>query len=150
MADGTLKGRVREAVSELLHSFARWREMLPRDGHVVTLATMLDESGYMAMWQADKSPDAPGRIDNLKELVRAIGEFETLAGFLDHVSLVMENEQESSADRLNMMTLHGAKGLEFDTVFLPGWEEGLFRASAPWTRAATRGSRRSGGSPMSA
>ena len=100
--------------------------MLGRDGHVVTVATLLDESGYTEMWKQDKSPDAPGRLENLKELVRALADFETLAGFLDHVSLVMENEQNAEGDRASMMTLHGAKGLEFDTVFLPGWEEGLF------------------------
>jgi DNA helicase-2/ATP-dependent DNA helicase PcrA len=86
----------------------------------------LDESGYTAMWQADKSPDAPGRLENLKELVRALADFETLQGFLDHVSLVMEIDDTSDAAKLSMMTLHGAKGLEFDTVFLPGWEEGVF------------------------
>ena len=90
------------------------------------MATLLDESGYTAMWQADKSPEAPGRLDNLKELVRAISDFETLQGFLDHVALVMENEEQSGDAKLSMMTLHGAKGLEFDTVFLPGWEEGVF------------------------
>ena len=100
--------------------------MLERDGHVVTVATVLDESGYTAMWQQDKSPEAPGRLENLKELVRALADFETLAGFLDHVSLVMENEENAEGDRVSLMTLHGAKGLEFDTVFLPGWEEGLF------------------------
>jgi DNA helicase II / ATP-dependent DNA helicase PcrA len=78
------------------------------------------------MWKVDKSPEAPGRLDNLKELVRALADFETLPGFLDHVSLVMENEENTDADRASLMTLHGAKGLEFDTVFLPGWEEGLF------------------------
>ncbi len=124
--DGALKGRAREALSALLHGFVRWREMLPRDGHVVTLATMLDESGYTEMWKQDKSPDAPGRLENLKELVRAMADFETLAGFLDHVALVMENEENAEGDRVSLMTLHAAKGLEFDTVFLPGWEEGLF------------------------
>ncbi len=123
---GALKGKLRESLKGLFDDFARWREALPRDGHVVVLATLLDESGYMAMWQQDKSPDAPGRIENLKELVRALADFESLAGFLDHVSLVMENEENAEGDRLSMMTLHGAKGLEFDTVFLPGWEEGLF------------------------
>ena len=123
---GGLKGRVGAALKELFQAFARWREDLPRDGHVLTLARMLDESGYTEMWKQDKSPEAPGRLENLKELVRALADFETLAGFLDHVSLVMENEQNAEGDRASMMTLHGAKGLEFDTVFLPGWEEGLF------------------------
>jgi len=123
---GGLKGRVGTAMRELFQQFARWREELSRDGHVLTLAKMLDESGYTDMWKQDKSPDAPGRLENLKELVRALNDFETLAGFLDHVSLVMENEQNAEGDRASMMTLHGAKGLEFDTVFLPGWEEGLF------------------------
>ena len=123
---GALKGRVRESLSELLHGFASWREVLAREGHVVAAAAMLDESGYTAMWQADKSPDAPGRLDNLKELVRALADFESLPGFLDHVALVMENEESTETDRVSLMTLHGAKGLEFDTVFLPGWEEGLF------------------------
>ena len=124
--NGALKGKPGGTLTALFDSFARWRGMLPRDGHVAVLATMLDESGYTAMWQQDKSPDAPGRLENLKELVRALADFETLAGFLDHVSLVMENEENAEGDRLSMMTLHGAKGLEFDTVFLPGWEEGLF------------------------
>jgi DNA helicase-2/ATP-dependent DNA helicase PcrA len=100
--------------------------MLGRDGHVVTLAALLDESGYTEMWKQDRSPEAPGRLENLKELMRALADFETLAGFLDHVSLVMENEENAEGDRVSLMTLHGAKGLEFDTVFLPGWEEGLF------------------------
>ena len=126
IATGGLKGKVREGVGDLLKGFARWREMLPRDGHVVTLATLLDESGYTEMWQKDRSPEAPGRLENLKELVRALAEFETLSGFLDHIALVMENEENAEGDRLSLMTLHGAKGLEFDTVFLPGWEEGLF------------------------
>jgi DNA helicase-2/ATP-dependent DNA helicase PcrA len=126
VASGGLKGKVRQSIGDLLHGFARWREMLGREGHVVTLATMLDESGYMEMWKQDKSPEAPGRLENLKELVRALAEFETLTGFLDHISLVMENEENAEGDRLNLMTLHAAKGLEFDTVFLPGWEEGLF------------------------
>jgi DNA helicase-2/ATP-dependent DNA helicase PcrA len=126
LREGALRGRLRESLGGLLRGFQGWRAMLQTEGHVVTLATLLDESGYTAMWQADKSPEAPGRLENLKELVRAMADFETLQGFLDHVSLVMENEENSSDAKLSMMTLHGAKGLEFDTVFLPGWEEGVF------------------------
>ena len=124
--EGGLRGKVKESLGTLLRDLARWREMLDREGHVVTVATLLDESGYTEMWQQDKSPEAPGRLENLKELVRALADFETLAGFLDHVSLVMENDEAPDADRVSLMTLHGAKGLEFDTVFLPGWEEGVF------------------------
>jgi DNA helicase-2/ATP-dependent DNA helicase PcrA len=126
VADGSFRGRVREQLHALLDGFARWREMLARDGHVVTAATLLDESGYTEMWKQDKSPEAPGRLENLKELLRAMAEFESLPGFLDHVALVMENEENAAGDRVSLMTLHAAKGLEFDTVFLPGWEEGLF------------------------
>jgi DNA helicase-2/ATP-dependent DNA helicase PcrA len=125
-AEGVLRGRARESMLELLRGFVRWREMLPREGHVTTLATMLDESGYTEMWRADKSAEAPGRLENLKELVRALADFDSLGGFLDHVALVMENDENADGDRVNLMTLHAAKGLEFNTVFLPGWEEGLF------------------------
>jgi DNA helicase-2/ATP-dependent DNA helicase PcrA len=126
VASAALKGRVKEQLDELLRGFVRWRGLLVREGHVVTVATMLDESGYTDMWQRDKSPEAPGRLENLKELVRAMADFETLSGFLDHISLVMENDEAAEGDRASLMTLHAAKGLEFDTVFLPGWEEGLF------------------------
>ena len=98
-------------------------------------SVLLDESGYTGMWQADKSPEAPGRLENLKEFVRALGEFESLGGFLEHVALVMENDENAEGDRVSLMTLHAAKGLEFDTVFLPGWEEGLF----PHQRALDEG-----------
>jgi DNA helicase-2/ATP-dependent DNA helicase PcrA len=78
------------------------------------------------MWQKEKTPDAQGRLENLKELVAALEEFDSLADFLEHVSLVMENDDKAEAERVVIMTLHGAKGLEFDHVFLPGWEEGVF------------------------
>jgi DNA helicase-2/ATP-dependent DNA helicase PcrA len=123
---GALRPKPRQQLHELLEGFARWREALSRDGHVVVAATLLEESGYTDMWKQDKSPEAAGRLDNLKELLRALAEFETLAGFLEHVALVMENDENPDADRVGLMTLHAAKGLEFDTVFLPGWEEGLF------------------------
>ena len=139
IASGAIKGKVRDSLSELLAGFAHWREVLASEGHVVTADTMLDESGYVAMWKADKSPEAPGRVDNLKELVRALADFESLAGFLDHVALVMENEESTETDRVSLMTLHGAKGLEFDTVFLPGWEEGLFPSQRSMDESGLKG-----------
>ena len=121
-----LRPRPRAALRELMEGFSRWRAGLDGEGHVVVAATMLDESGYTEMWKQDRSPEAPGRLDNLKELLRAMGDYPSLQGFLEHVALVMENDENAAGERLSLMTLHAAKGLEFDMVFLPGWEEGLF------------------------
>jgi len=126
IATDELKPAARKALGGFLTDLARWRGLAPTVPHTELAQIVLDESGYTAMWQADKSPDAPGRLENLKELVAAMDEFENLAGFLDHVSLVMENAAQSGGDMVSLMTLHGAKGLEFDVAFLPGWEEGLF------------------------
>ena len=101
------------------------------------------------MWQKDRSADAAGRLENLKELVRSMEEFENLQGFLEHISLVMDKDKSADADAVNIMTLHSAKGLEFNTVFLPGWEEGLSRTSARSTTRAAPASRKSAASPMS-
>ena len=121
-----LPPKARKALGELSANFARWTETAKHLPHTELAEMVLDESGYTDMLKNDKSAEAPGRLDNLKELVRSMEQYETLAAFLEHVSLVMELEQNTSEDRINLMTLHAAKGLEFDTVFLPGWEEGLF------------------------
>jgi DNA helicase II / ATP-dependent DNA helicase PcrA len=121
-----LGGKARKAFRDLLAQFDHWRSKLDTLSHTELAELILDESGYTAMWQADKSPQAQSRLENLKELVRFMHQFETMAGFLEHVSLVMDTASGDDGDRVSLMTLHAAKGLEFGTVFLPGWEEGLF------------------------
>ncbi len=121
-----LPARARNSLKALLADFARWRALVDTVPPSELAETVLDESGYAAMWKSDKSPKAQGRLENLKELVRSMEEFDTLAGFLEHVSLVMAADEAADGDRVSIMTMHAAKGLEFDTVFLPGWEEGLF------------------------
>ncbi|MBV8061290.1 MAG: UvrD-helicase domain-containing protein [Alphaproteobacteria bacterium] len=121
-----LKPKLRATLRDLMVQFDRWRTLLQTLPHGEVTQIMLDESGYTGMWQADKSPEAPGRLDNLKELVTAMAEFDTLPAFLEHVSLVLEATDKSGEAQVSLMTLHGAKGLEFDHVFLPGWEEEIF------------------------
>jgi DNA helicase-2/ATP-dependent DNA helicase PcrA len=121
-----LKGKTRSTLRALVDNFDRWRALLDHMPHTELVETILDESGYTAMWQADRSVEAPGRLENLKELVEALEGFENLGGFLEHVSLVIENDENTSGEQISLMTMHGAKGLEYDAVFLPGWEEGVF------------------------
>jgi DNA helicase-2/ATP-dependent DNA helicase PcrA len=125
-ATDEMKPKPRLALRDLMAGFERWRAKKDTMPHTELAEIVLDESGYTAMWQADKSADAAGRLENLKELVRSMEEFENLAGFLEHISLVMDRDSGEGEQAVNIMTLHSAKGLEFDTVFLPGWEEGLF------------------------
>ncbi|MBF0375201.1 MAG: UvrD-helicase domain-containing protein [Alphaproteobacteria bacterium] len=126
VASEELKPKARQTLTALIGDFDRWGAMLGGMPHSELIQTVLDESGYTAMWQAEKTPDARGRLDNLKEFVRALEEYDSLQSFLEHVALVMENDGKAQSDGVTIMTLHGAKGLEFDAVFLPGWEEGLF------------------------
>jgi DNA helicase-2/ATP-dependent DNA helicase PcrA len=121
-----LKPKARGALRDLLAGFERWRAQREVTSHTELAEIVLDESGYTEMWQKDRSADAAGRLENLKELVRSMEEFENLQGFLEHISLVMDRDGGAEDDAVSLMTLHSAKGLEFDNVFLPGWEEGLF------------------------
>jgi ATP-dependent DNA helicase UvrD/PcrA len=121
-----LKPKARGSLRDLIISFDRWRARREVTTHTELAEIVLDESGYTEMWQKDRSADAAGRLENLKELVRSMEEFENLQGFLEHISLVMDRDGGAEAEAVSLMTLHSAKGLEFDNVFLPGWEEGLF------------------------
>ncbi|WP_340301188.1 ATP-dependent helicase [Roseobacter sp. HKCCD5988] len=118
MREGAVAGPATDALIE--------RENPEGLSHIELAETILEESGYTAMWQNDKTPEAPGRLENLKELVKALEQFENLQGFLEHVSLIMDNEQDDDQAKVTLMTLHAAKGLEYPAVFLPGWEDGLF------------------------
>jgi len=121
-----LKPKARGSLRDVVAQFDRWRAQREVTAHTDLAQIVLDESGYTEMWQKDRSADAAGRLENLKELVRSMEEFENLQGFLEHISLVMDRDSGADEDAVSLMTLHSAKGLEFDNVFLPGWEEGLF------------------------
>ena len=121
-----IKPQARTSLRKLLEAFDRWRAMSQAVDQMELAGTVLDESGYTEMWQKNKAPDAPGRLENLKELVSALKEFESLEGFLEHISLVMDRDDGTAGEMASLMTLHAAKGLEFDHVFLPGWEEEVF------------------------
>jgi DNA helicase-2/ATP-dependent DNA helicase PcrA len=121
-----LTPQARRSLGNFVGDIARWREMATTLPHPELARILLDESGYTAMLQADRSAESAGRLENLAELTRAMEEYESLQAFLEHVSLVMDNDEARQGDRVTIMTIHAAKGLEFDIVYLPGWEEGVF------------------------
>ena len=134
-------GKGAKELGILVESLGRWGRMTG-DGdltHMELAEIILDESGYTTMWQNDKTPEAPGRLENLKELIKALESFENLQGFLEHVSLIMDNESDDAEAKVSIMTLHAAKGLEFPAVFLPGWEDGLFPSQRSMDESGLKG-----------
>nr|WP_229956857.1 UvrD-helicase domain-containing protein [Parasphingorhabdus litoris] len=121
-----LPARARNTLQDLMRNFARWRTNADELPHAELARLVLDECGYTTMLQADRTPEAAGRLENLTELTRAMEEYETLGDFLEHVSLVMDNDASDDETKVTIMTMHGAKGLEYDHVFCAGWEEGVF------------------------
>jgi len=138
---GLIKGKGATALGALVTQIGRWhgQVLAEADTHVELAEMILDESGYTGHWQTDKTPEAPGRLENLKELVKALEEFENLQGFLEHVALIMDNSSEEQGAKVSIMTLHAAKGLEFPAVFLPGWEDGLFPSQRSMDESGLKG-----------
>ncbi|MBB94805.1 MAG: DNA helicase II [Rhodobacteraceae bacterium] len=138
---GLIKGKGGNQLRHLVESLARWGRMTgDKDlSHMELAEIILDESGYTEMWQNDKTPEAPGRLENLKELIKALESFENLQGFLEHVALIMDNESDDADEKISIMTLHAAKGLEFPAVFLPGWEDGLFPSQRSMDETGLKG-----------
>lgn len=126
LVESDVKPKLRETYRLFWQMYQNWQQALPNVTPTALAAQILEDSGYVAMWQADSDADAKSRLENLKELLNGLSEFPTLGGFLEHVSLVMENFANPAQDCVTLMTLHAAKGLEFNHVFLPGWEENLF------------------------
>ncbi|UWP94331.1 UvrD-helicase domain-containing protein [Aliiroseovarius crassostreae] len=166
---GAIKGKGGKGLRELVDGLDRWHAILrvqglplsdddalieqpgelaldlsalPKDlpkTHIELAEMILDESGYTGHWQNDKTPEAPGRLENLKELVKALEAFENLQGFLEHVSLIMDNDSDDAEEKVTIMTLHAAKGLEYPAVFLPGWEDGLFPSQRSMDESGLKG-----------
>tara|TARA_B110000459_G_scaffold86029_1_gene96332 strand:+ start:1 stop:2115 length:2115 start_codon:yes stop_codon:yes gene_type:complete len=141
LATKGLSGKGMVELRRLIEGISRWHAQIRMEAitHVALAETILDESGYTTSWQNDKTPEAPGRLENLKELVKALEGFENLQGFLEHVSLIMDNEKQSDGAKISIMTLHAAKGLEFPMVFLPGWEDGLFPSQRSMDESGLKG-----------
>jgi DNA helicase-2/ATP-dependent DNA helicase PcrA len=141
LAEKGLGGKGATELMALIDGLDRWGRLVQggETGHQELAEIILDESGYTTRWQNDKTPEGPGRLENLKELVKALDQFENLQGFLEHVSLIMDNETEEAGAKVSIMTLHAAKGLEFPSVFLPGWEDGLFPSQRSMDETGVKG-----------
>ena len=141
LSEKVLGGKGAIELGILLSNIQRWENLLKDRAmsHIELAELILDESGYTGMWQNDKTPEAPGRLENLKELVKALENFENIQGFLEHVSLVMDNDADEGEEKVSIMTLHAAKGLEFPVVFLPGWEDGLFPSQRSMDESGLKG-----------
>jgi len=141
LAEGGITGKGAGQLRALVDNLERWGRMTGHTdvNHIELAEMVLDESGYTEMWQNDKTPEAPGRLENLKELVKALENFDNLQGFLEHVSLIMDNETDDGGAKVSIMTLHAAKGLEFPAVFLPGWEDGLFPSQRSMDESGLKG-----------
>ncbi len=141
LATGTLGLKANNSLRNLLDHFDKWQEKSKdkKQNHVELAELILDESGYTEMWKMDRSPDAPGRLENLKELIQSLQTFENFESFLEHVSLVMENDDDDEVEKVTIMTLHASKGLEFATTFLPGWEDGLFPSQRSMDQEGKKG-----------
>ena len=141
LAKGVIPGKGAAQLRAFVDGVDRWHiaTQHPEYDHIRLAETILDESGYTEMWQNDKTPEAPGRLDNLKELIKALEQFDNLQGFLEHVSLIMDNETEGAEEKVTIMTLHAAKGLEFPVVFLSGWEDGLFPSQRSMDESGLKG-----------
>ncbi|MEM7441077.1 MAG: UvrD-helicase domain-containing protein [Pseudomonadota bacterium] len=144
VAEGGLTPKARAALRELCEGFARWHDLVRANEltHIEVAEQILEESGYTDYWQqmaSKKDPEAQGRLDNLKELIKALEGFDNLQGFLEHVSLIMDNDNDDVTDKVSIMTLHAAKGLEFPVVYLPGWEDGLFPSQRSMDETGLKG-----------
>ncbi len=141
LAHGAIGGKGAGQLRGFVDGIDRWHALTKVQGksHIEIAEQILEESGYTDMWAQDKTPEAPGRLENLKELVKALEQFENLQGFLEHVSLIMDNSSEDAAEKISIMTLHAAKGLEFPAVFLPGWEDGLFPSQRSMDESGQKG-----------
>ena len=141
LQDGDIGGKGAGELRYLVESLDRWGRMAGDRNipHTELAEIILDESGYTAMWQNEKTPEAPGRLENLKELVKALENFDNLQGFLEHVALIMDNDQAEDGAKVSIMTLHAAKGLEFPAIFLPGWEDGLFPSQRSMDESGIKG-----------